>query len=89
MSIDIEVDPPEKCSDESDRASFIEMAMTDERVRKVLASIEKPPSDFDGTNCYECDVVIPQARLKTGAFRCIDCQTKIEFNKRNHRSHYE
>lgn len=75
----------ERISDESDRASKIELENTQECVDKVLASIERPPSDFDGIHCIECDQEIPQARLATGAFRDIYCQELIELRRKQTR----
>lgn len=86
--IDIEVDDAERCPDESDRASIIEHAANMEAIDRALRRVEKPPADFDGANCVDCGDLIPEARLRTGAFRDIDCQTKHELKSRNHRSHY-
>jgi RNA polymerase-binding transcription factor DksA len=85
----IEVEDAEKFADDTDRACDIEQKSNAESIRKTLAKIEKPPEDFDGVHCTECGDEIPAARLKTGAFRDINCQTIIEARRRNHRSHYE
>ena len=84
-----EIQEAQRFPDESDRAADLERIAQEEGVKRVLNRIEKAPQDFDGTNCYDCDNQIPKARLDTGAFRCIVCQTKHELKKRNHRSHYE
>lgn len=76
-------------ADEGDHASDLERLSNEESVKKALKQIEKPPSDFDGVHCIECGEPIPKPRLKTGAFRDIYCQQKIEFQRKNHRSHYE
>lgn len=36
--------------------------------------------DFDGEHCVEedCGIAIPEARLKLGRIRCIDCQSRRE-----------
>ena len=85
----IEVDDAERFADETDRAADIEQKANAESIRKCLAKIERPPEDFDGVHCTECGEPIPEARLKTGAFRDINCQQAIEARRRNHRSHYE
>lgn len=82
-------DEPERFADESDRASNIELISNEESVKKFLRGIEKAPPEFDGKHCIDCGHEIPEARLATGAFRDIHCQTKHEFRQRNHRSHYE
>lgn len=84
-----EIQEAQRFPDESDRAADLERIAQEEGVKRVLNRIEKAPQDFDGTNCYDCDNQIPKARLDTGAFRCIVCQTKHEHNLKNHRSYYE
>lgn len=79
----------ERVADNSDQASRVEEITTEEGIRRALSRIEKAPSHFDGVNCIDCDEPIPEARLKTGAFRDIECQEKYEKQKRNHRSYYE
>lgn len=79
----------ERHADEVDRASDLARIATEEGIKKVLSRIEKAPADFDGSNCYDCDNEIPKGRLNTGAFRCIECQTKLEHDHKNHRSYYE
>lgn len=86
---EIEVEESERISDESDRASKIEMDGNAECLKRCLSRIEKAPEDFDGVHCVECGEEIPPARLSTGAFRDINCQQAIEARRRNHRSHYE
>lgn len=85
MIIDFDEPDLERISDESDRASKIEMEGTQDCVAKVLRNIEKAPSYFDGLTCIECGEPIPEARLKTGAFRDIFCQQKVEFLRNNTR----
>lgn len=81
----IEIEDSEKFADEVDRASSIERALTEEGVRKVLDSIERAPSDFDGISCVTCGEEIHQARLKHGFFRCAYCQGVLEKRrKQNH-----
>lgn len=79
----------ERISDESDRASKIEMDGTQECLRRTLAKVEKAPDYFDGTHCIECGEPIPEARLKIGGFRDIFCQQQHELRSKNHRSYFE
>lgn len=81
MTIDFDEPDLERIPDESDRASKIEMESTQDNVAKVLRNTEKAPYYFDGETCVECGQEIPKERLKTGAFRDIHCQTKIEFER--------
>lgn len=85
----IEVEDSEPTPDESDRASKIEHAANLEAIDRVLRRIERPPAHFDGRTCIDCGEPIPEARLRTGAFRDLECQSKTELARRNHRSHYE
>lgn len=84
-----DIQEPERYPDEIDRAGDLTRIATEEGVKKVLHSIERAPADFNGVNCYDCDNDIPEGRLKTGAFRCIDCQQAHELRNKNHRSYYE
>ena len=84
-----EIQEAQRFPDESDRAADLERIAQEEGVKRVLNRIEKAPQDFDGANCYDCDNDIPEGRLKTGAFRCIDCQQAHELRNKNHRSYYE
>lgn len=86
---ELQIEDAERVSDVSDRATAFEEAMKSEALRKALSKIEKPPAEFDGCRCIECDEPIPEARLKTGAFRDINCQQRHELKQKNHRSHYE
>lgn len=85
MIIDHDEPDVERISDESDRASKLEQVANEEGVARVLRSIEKAPSDFDGKTCVDCGQEIPAARLATGAFRDIHCQQKAEFNRNTYR----
>lgn len=38
---------------------------------------EKHPH-FDGLHCVDCEVEIPEPRLKMGRVRCVGCQSYIE-----------
>lgn len=78
------VEDAERFADELDRASSIEHSIKEEAIKKALIK-EKVPEHFDGTNCADCDNEIPEARIKTGAFRCMYCQTALELYKKTHR----
>ncbi len=41
----------------------------------------KPPVDFNGTDCVDCDEPILAPRLALGRWTCVECQTRKE--KRN------
>ncbi len=65
--------------DQSDRASLIEAAFTEESIeiaRKAMAPETHP--DFDGIHCVECGEEIPDIRLRLGKVRCVECQSAIE-----------
>lgn len=66
--------------DESDRASLIEAAFTEESIemaRKAIAPETHP--EFDGIHCVECGEEIPDVRLRLGKVRCVECQREIEW----------
>ena len=46
----------------------------------ALKAQEHP--DFDGVHCVDCDVEIPEVRLKWGRVRCTACEEIIELKKR-------
>ena len=75
----------EKFADPSDYASHLEAEALQEALSKRKA--ERPPGDFDGETCTVCYTLIPEGRLATGAFRCIECQTKVENDRRLHGRH--
>lgn len=79
----IDVDPPERFADESDRASFIESVSTAEAIRKRMEGMDKPPVDFDGVHCVVCGNEIPAERLATGAWRDMYCQQVFEKRKKD------
>ena len=76
----------ERIPDVIDRASFEDEVRTKDCVDKVLRSVERAPSHFDGVHCIDCQCEIPEARLKTGAFRDVYCQTIHERMLRHRRS---
>ena len=60
-------------SDNLDQAALIEDAFREKAIA-FIRQVETPPTDFDGKHCFECDDVIPEARLALGKFRCVPCQ---------------
>ena len=44
--------------------------------------------EFDGERCVDCDVKIPELRLKLGAIRCVDCQEILEVEQQRHNRLY-
>ena len=44
--------------------------------------------EFDGERCVDCDVKIPELRLKLGAIRCVDCQEILELEQQRHNRLY-
>lgn len=69
--------------DESDRASAIVAILNEDALREArkLAQPETHP-DFDGSHCVVCGEKIPKARLKLGRVRCVECQEKLERNRK-------
>lgn len=53
-------------------------------VEKVCAQVRKRDPNFDGI-CEDCTDEIPEARLDTGATRCIECQEVLEFRQAQYR----
>lgn len=80
----MDIEDAEKFADEVDRACSIEHALKEEGIKRVLASVEKAPLDFDGATCVECGEDVHPVRLRHGFFRCTYCQNVIEKRKRNH-----
>lgn len=71
------VDPLERHSDQCDIAADNEDRFRAEAIR-VAALAVKVPLDFNGTDCTECELAIPPARLALGKFTCVDCQCFLE-----------
>lgn len=59
-----------------------EQAAIHERARQ-MARLETHP-DFDGEHCLDCDIEIPESRLKLGKIRCVDCQQLLEDREKRH-----
>lgn len=75
----------ERIADTLDRAAQEENFHVQECIKQTLRRIEKPPADFDGIHCVDCDEEIPQERLATGAFRDIICQSNHELRMKHRR----
>lgn len=75
------VDPIERHSDQCDIAADNEDRFRAEAIR-VAAQAVRVPLEFNGTDCTECELPIPQARLELGKFTCVDCQTFLEQQKK-------
>lgn len=70
-------------ADDLDRASDLTLIQTGDALDAVryLARPEQeqlPDGSWPQTECGECGEEIPEARLKLGKVRCIDCQTVRE-----------
>lgn len=78
---ELEVQDLERVADVSDLASNHEQAHNERCIDAVLSSKEATPEDFDGKHCVECGQEILPDRLKTGAFRDIHCQERVEHKR--------
>lgn len=69
--------------DDADIASAVERGLIAQALanhRQKIAPETHP--DFDGEHCVDCDISIPEGRLKLGKVRCVDCQSDLEkYNK--------
>ena len=69
--------------DEADIASAVERGLIAQALanhRQKIAPETHP--DFDGEHCVDCDILIPEGRLKLFKVRCVDCQSELEkYNK--------
>lgn len=59
-----------------------EQAAIHERARQMARPETHP--DFDGEHCLDCDIEIPEPRLKLGKIRCVDCQQLLEDREKRH-----
>lgn len=67
-------------ADPTDSASDLE---TEQREALIRAKQEayaamKPPIDFDGKHCVQCDDEIPTGRLALNKWTCVICQKLID-----------
>lgn len=72
-------EPREKHTDILDVASELTTRMNDSYVaeaRKKSApeQVKRPDGTWPTTECEDCGVTIPPARLDLGKVRCVDCQ---------------
>jgi RNA polymerase-binding transcription factor DksA len=58
-------------------AEALTNALVDNSVAQICATVKKRDPSFDGL-CDDCTEAIPEARLETGAIRCIECQEVLE-----------
>lgn len=60
-------------------AERLEQAQRDSAISAAAkASAPEKHHDFDGVHCVDCDIEIPDGRLKLGKVRCVDCQSQLE-----------
>ena len=60
-------------------AERLEQAQRDSAIKAAAkASAPEKHPDFDGAHCVDCDIEIPDGRLKLGKVRCVDCQSHLE-----------
>ncbi len=78
-------------ADPVDEASEYNAVYQDAAFRAAGFSVDGAPSpvlapqthpDFDGQHCVDCEVSIPEARLKWGRVRCTECENIIELKKK-------
>lgn len=69
-----------KSADVNDNASELEDQFRDAAIKDARRT-ERVPSDFDGSNCYECGDALSEQRLALHAWMCVECKTAQE--KRN------
>lgn len=72
-------EPREKHTDVLDAASELTARMNDSYVelarrKSAPEQVQNPDGTWPVTECEECGVDIPPARLAMGRVRCVDCQ---------------
>lgn len=77
------MDRKEHTPDVLDRASNLTQELTDnaiaeQRRRARPEQVQNADGSWPVTNCVDCEVEIPQARLALGKIRCVDCQGILE-----------
>ena len=65
-------------ADNLDRASELEEIQRQSAIQAMQRRMQQVPSDFDGTNCVDCEEEIEEGRLAIGKYTCFQCQTKRE-----------
>lgn len=73
-----------------DQASKLTQTLTNAYISNVQdAALPEQKQNGDGSwphaQCVDCDIDIPQGRLRLGKIRCIECQKDLE-NERHARS---
>lgn len=76
-------EPREKHTDVLDAATELTSRMTDSyvalaRKKSVPEQAQNPDGTWPTTECEDCGVDIPAARLAMGKVRCVDCQAVKE-----------
>lgn len=76
--------------DEADHAQWQQLReQADIQSRAMQLNRPETHPDFNGTECVECGIEIPLARLKMHKVRCVDCQNELEQERaRNQRTTY-
>lgn len=79
-------EPIERQPDKFDAASDLEILQRNAAIAKIQRSLVETHPDFDGENCVDCELEIPEARLKMCRVRCVSCQTDLEYSNRTRRN---
>lgn len=69
-------------ADDLDRAALLTQQMSDaavEESQRAIApqQVRRPDGSWPNPEC-ECGEPIPEARLKLGRIRCVECQDRLE-----------
>ncbi len=76
-------DPLDKASELADMFNRQGIAEVQRRLR--VEQIQNEDGSWPLTECVDCDIDIPEARLALGRVRCIDCQQDKEKKQRAYR----
>jgi RNA polymerase-binding transcription factor DksA len=60
----------------------VEACLAEAEARARGKSAPETHPDFDGFHCLDCGDEIPVLRLRLGRIRCVDCQTRLERDRR-------
>jgi phage/conjugal plasmid C-4 type zinc finger TraR family protein len=82
------IDPKEFTPDVLDRASNLTQETTDnaiaeQRRKAAPQQVQNPDGSWPVTECLDCDLAIPEGRLKMGRIRCVECQSAVERGARS------
>ena len=74
--------PMDEVHDEGEEAQWIQLK-EQARIGILAQELARPEyhADFDGLHCVDCDIEIPEFRLKINRVRCKDCQELVEEEK--------